>query len=1749
MSDRSFKTLEQEGTIAKWQKDGTIQSVNKSDDPEFAQRYKDFVTAKDQATVEGGDVMDHAEKLIEENKDKLGGWYAVAKEHPDEFYNSVAGLVFGRNSDGSESNVPGNEKSAREQFGDDIVDLAKVMYPESGIKVKASDVKYWLDAADKDGGETDQQKIDFLTSILKGDSGGEEGSPKLIEEAKPALQKAIETLNKLKEGGPNATTEGQGAQQKSNQPSGEQEHTRTGAPREEETQPRTNSGNSGTDGTGKIAPEDNITVSEMLDKKGTYKGQRGTFTQDGQAVIFKVDNSNREYELGNINEVGQRGIHEFGIDQEKSVVDTNEAGNIVVRGKEYLNKYSDPLAAINYDKDGNLVSVTLDTPDGEKRTFRGPIGEDIAYQITLKQISNEQPAFEDFINSDEDARKEMDDAGLSAPAEEKTTDDDETVPRIKIEPETVTISLPIKTESDEKAKEAEKTENVEDKEGSDKQNSMKGQPPTPPSPPVPPRVPNESPKEEFTAVRKEKNAEIKGAKELFERQKVVKWTETYDSALANVQAMYPDKGLYEAIKSRVNEFLAKWDAGELFNPTSEDIAVFNVFKNETMRRMNEIPGWDSNDNIQRMAAVAEFTVLQNDLLNVAKVTNPKGEAGRAFNLLQSEIAQDPDYGLQIRRMELLGAKGGGKLTQEDLDFTADNWQKERALIERENELKQQGLQDKFDNELAKVKSDYEKRLKEAKAAKKPSEKEKREKLLSEKGAELAAKIRAGKLKGTYATFPGVPQAINLVLEGIAQLVEKGSTLAEAISEYIKSNNIKNRDKFQNDLFEVFNKQEQQEDSYDKIKKLAESTGTTDVTNDMVGKNLIRDYINSHVGLHDPKDVLDIAHASLKEILPSLDKDRLREAYLKQGEFKQPTKKELESGFKQSQKNFERLTAIEKDIADLKQKGDLFKKSSNKASPYDKDIEAKEKEKKTIMDSIGIKTSAEDKYKKGSYDQRAKSHNDRVDAISSAIQDKIDKVNLSDKTQKSLIKLKNQLDAAKITLDPTSALSQERTLDGGLALFKSIKSEFQRTTSDDISKIGDINRGLQRIVDGFGKDKDESEQDIKLQRAKDKAKRDLEMFSRKISTGEYEDAPIVELSKTDAELIKLERQRGALSQLYRDRQEEYNKAAKPWRIKVGQFLRAAEVFWLLKSPVTAAKVLFSGLTKPTFEAITKLTFGKGFEALPLETTKAISERAKLGGESQSLKSIAKSYEAQFRNIGEEKLKKKVEEANERYEKSNTEYVDQQNEVNRLKYIGMDKPEYKEAVKKLADLKNKRDSDLIDAIGNSMYQYISGSSLKEAWEVFLHRSATIERQFGDFGTEGWKKLDRSTALDNLEYLMNFTGRSHAALKNFSARAEFASGFIARLEGAVRDGVDISKPEKILEIAHESYLNWDRGKYQESNWVSDTWGKWTRATEKISPELAFLMKADVAITRVPVNMIREAVMEYSIGAIRGSVMAAREYYKAKNIVLKDGYTPENEEAFKTELREQLNKIDPQRAATILRAFRKGGFGLGMYALAATGYISFGGFAHKGQTAEDKKKALREQDTGVPEIKTSEIQLGDYKLPLWVSQVIEHTSAFQPALFATGLAQVYHNNIIDGKTTTEAAAASIYAHLDHMVGSIPQAELIGAMTAGIVSKVKPSGQWDDVDQDGNPMKRKSFHISDYLNYLPGYGNKKDILSEAYYKEAVKAQTDYRNAITEVETNTSLSKQDKEDQRRALLKELDETIDEIYKENKENPQ
>jgi len=159
---------------------------------------------------------------------------------------------------------------------------------------------------------------------------------------------------------------------------------------------------------------------------------------------------------------------------------------------------------------------------------------------------------------------------------------------------------------------------------------------------------------------------------------------------------------------------------------------------------------------------------------------------------------------------------------------------------------------------------------------------------------------------------------------------------------------------------------------------------------------------------------------------------------------------------------------------------------------------------------------------------------------------------------------------------------------------------------------------------------------------------------------------------------------------------------------------------------------------------------------------------------------------------------------------------------------------------------------------------------------------------------------------------------------------------------------------------------------------------------------------------------------------------------------------------------------------------------------------------------------------------------------------------LFALGLNQVYENSIVDGKSTPQAVKDAALAHINHIVNSIPQMELVTALGSGLAQKMVPTGEWNDVDENGIPMERRAFRSSDYFNYLHlpfTDGFKKDILSENYYKQAVKAQTDYRNAITEIETDSNLSSQDKKEQREDKLKEFNDTIDEIYRQNKENPQ
>lgn len=140
--------------------------------------------------------------------------------------------------------------------------------------------------------------------------------------------------------------------------------------------------------------EKDITIAEVVDKKGTYKGQKGTFLQDGDSIVFENETSGEKYEIGKASEIQEKPASEFDVKYDESLVSVDDKGNINVRQKPYINRYSNPLKAINKDENGNIVSVNLETADGKKRTFKGSIAEDIAYQINLKEKSKNEPKAE-----------------------------------------------------------------------------------------------------------------------------------------------------------------------------------------------------------------------------------------------------------------------------------------------------------------------------------------------------------------------------------------------------------------------------------------------------------------------------------------------------------------------------------------------------------------------------------------------------------------------------------------------------------------------------------------------------------------------------------------------------------------------------------------------------------------------------------------------------------------------------------------------------------------------------------------------------------------------------------------------------------------------------------------------------------------------------------------------------------------------------------------------------------------------------------------------------------------------------------------------------------------------------------------------------------------------------------------------------------------------------------------------------------
>lgn len=1319
--------------------------------------------------------------------------------------------------------------------------------------------------------------------------------------------------------------------------------------------------------------------------------------------------------------------------------------------------------------------------------------------------------------------------------------------------------------------------------------------------------------EEWSAIRKHKLEEIDKVKTVFEKETGRQWSDIQQQALEQVQREHPTKSLYEATKAKTEEIAAKYDKKVDYNPTTKDLAVIQEFKRQTEKKINQSRDYlNSKDDVVRNAALLEVESLSNDLVNAAKALHTR-EAGTAFGFRQSESRMDADFGLQIRRMKIMKAQGGEPLTPEQETWSKDLWEKEKAIMEREQAHREKSMQEAFDKELEKTKSDFEQKLKSQ--PKTEASVKIKEKTLSQKGKDIADKIRKLKTDKGSLHMDFTLGGWDLAVEGVAKLVEGGATVAEALKKLIDDKEIgfKTEDdkaEFENALVKALRGGIDKDEYLGRIKELSDENGDTNLTSDMVAKGLVRDFVNSHIGEVDQKDILDEAAKNLRQILPDVTKKTLIEAYLKEGEFKQPTKEALNKELSNAKKQLVSIAKLEEDIQDLEGLKEIRQRSfptERERSAYEKKLQAEKaakikevtdrnnsikeesrkleaernrqlskvkdltERKKQLEQGIIAKREAIEKstdtpeieklksevasLTKGIRESEAKikagerkietdrNRQIKIDnkRIESEVNRQLSKVNLLKakqaklekgiiekqaknksvvdtpeiealkKRNKELIESINKAEAdkraaeRKITSDRdkgiksdnsklateinrqmkrVSELTDKKTkLEQGIREKKAAVPKKQDTpeienlkkevkkADDDLRKAEaeksrldkeaqakkdkmaelDANiarakkdmdlitthknkpahvideelaakrRELKRAVDDNSSDA--RVQAKKLEDAKKNAKNKIRAVTQRIADGVSPVKEKTELKKVDFELIKLRRELADLQVIENKKLREIDEKSKSKLERAADFARGLYIVSLIGSPKTLAKVGWMSVARPFSEHLTKITMGKVFD----NVFPGISKAAKLGGESTSFRAMKAGFDGWFKQMGQAKMEAVFKKSEAELNKASEAYDDY------IKQPGAKPSEIKR-------LKNELDNKTLAHLGKVVYQFIGGSSIKDALGALINRSNQIEGKFGGIEQESFKD---GNWLDSASYVLNFIGRSHSALKTFSGRYSFASSFMARLEGEVAAGRDITT-DKLIEIGHESYLDFERGKYQQSNFISDWFNQISKAAvnklekypQVYSKAAGAFLKAEVAITRVPVNVLREAVVEYGFGTFKALSMAAKEVGLAKKQAELEGLTKGPD--FKKRVSQMVEGMDETQAATIARCFRKGGIGLGLYAFAAvSGLIHFGVFPHLGQ----KKK--KEDDLLKPgELNPGQVEVNGSKLGELSSGIIEHTPALWPMFAGLGMAQIYHDDIGKGKHVPAAAWDALYTHLKVLESNIPQSKIISPLT-----------------------------------------------------------------------------------------------------------
>lgn len=834
-------------------------------------------------------------------------------------------------------------------------------------------------------------------------------------------------------------------------------------------------------------------------------------------------------------------------------------------------------------------------------------------------------------------------------------------------------------------------------------------------------------------------------------------------------------------------------------------------------------------------------------------------------------------------------------------------------------------------------------------------------------------------------------------------------------------------------------------------------------------------------------------AELKRITKAKERELNKITTELEKEYKQKNKTELEKLQNELDRKVDKLAEIEQKIKDL-QNGKVWNKKNNATAKVDIHIAKAKEELAKFVNKKKIKLERGNKLDLAKKKEYAERHNQRIEEDVKSIIDE----HITDENRDELEAIKKLLDKSKVNIDSAEDLfsAVEKTKQITDTIRESLQGKPEYA---EIRKAIDA-ANVERTQDFYY-----TEQKLKLAQYKRNAENAIKKNNRILERGEVTEPNSARPDMLDADAIRLDiaKHRSAMQVQKIIQKAERDRMGTTE--KVIDFVMRAWVAQLVGNIKTGLVVGASALSKQPMETITRGTTGQ----LAPRVFTNLSHGAGAESATGFLRQERERYRAHYGAMSEEGLQMRIAKAQQNltnadiaYENAKEKAKDLQDDYDKYyplfgkNWRGLD--EYNKRFDAVAQAKQAQLGATMDYLSNSIYQWIGSNSYKDAGEVFLHGTSKLEELLGKDAKEYFKDKDLS---EKILYIGNMMAATHGMMKNFSARGQFAAEFMARMENKAKIGVDVRSPDEIIKTIAESYISFERGKFQQDNIVVNKFNNMMRAlsekddssTGRVTSTIAkAYLKGKQPVLRTSTNITSEAILDYTLGGILAPIMHIKEFTKFGKGGLKDIFSGETKSLsdFVSKGREYIKDLPPEKKDAILRAYRKGGFAATGYALAAIGVIQFGGFFSNAGNDKEKGK-----------IKV----FGEELSPL-LSKIFMHSPFMMPSLLWSNAQKVAEK---DGGL--EALKSSIDAATETLpfAGEGKHAPFYQGLTVPTIGNIT-KGVGEMIDNDGtsifSPTKRIPDSFMDWVKMNSGF-YRKDVNSKEAMDEIKKNRKDTKDA------------------------------------------